>query len=916
MVDSKPPLGPAPSPEKETLDWRRKPGGDGPKGPTRGPKGEKIKANPNLGKDACVQGVLEAAARMGLEPEETTQIKDAMKSVEARRRAERDLDSIEDQFMSKAGEIERNAELGALIEERNAKINILRRKELLAYSDLTNRLFNDPSVGLEARMVGVNRRFAGSRDSVDARAQSYERKYMGGILAALKEAGGYDDFRLKAHNDDVARELWALSFKNRATGRAVTGNETAYKIAQILQTFEEFARLRENRAGAYIRKAEGRAVRNTNDIGRIKREGFELWAAETNKRLDWDRMEIPPEKRDRFLKNAYDAITTGIRRNQQENDIQFAFKGPGNLAKKASASRTFVFKSADDWIEYNKRFGAQDVNEAIMNSLRRSAERTALMEIFGTNPRAMFDSIRDDLLEKHRGQSGPKVLGVSVSKDQRLGRGVLFDRLDAQFKELDGTVNIPGSVSAAYTMQTLRAIISAAKLGAAVISSITDVANLFNTRLTQTGSQYVAMRDSLIAPMEGFSRDADKRAFADVLGVGLDTMLGDVAARFSIGDDLPGMVNKGMGVFYKLNFLGPWTDAMKRAATYMVARDLGRLHRTSWANLDKPYVDMLTRYGIGESEWKIARKGAIDINGKMYLSPDEIELRAEQAATTATKRKYERVADAVRALYVDQSDYASPTPGARERAIMRQGTSNGTISGELLRSFTQFKAFPITVMSKGIGQRLYGGDSADIMGIASFMAYSTALGMVALEAKEVIKRREPRFTGVEEMGDARFFKLLIAGMLQGGGAGIFGDFLFGDYTRFGSSQLATAAGPLAGEAEKALKIINRGMLGPLFSEDGDEIEDSLNDTASELFRFAVGNTPGANLFYARPVLDALFLHQWQEMLNPGYLKRAEQRMKREQRQEPLRSVFGVDIKSPAEAIPRGGGNRAFEGVRD
>ncbi|MEM6668563.1 MAG: hypothetical protein AAF661_05035 [Pseudomonadota bacterium] len=917
MVDDNAPKGPKSTPKSDPLDWRRKDGDTKPlEAGVRKPAS--IKAEPSLGKDACINGVLETAARMGLDDTETAQIKEAMESVEARRRAERDLDDIEDAFMNKAGEIRRNAELGAIIEERNAKINVLRRKEILSLADLTNRLFDDPSVALEAIMVGVNRTFAGSRDSVDARAQAYERKYLGGMLADLKAAGVLEDFRSRVHSDDVARELWALSFRNRVEGLAVTGNDTAYRIAKIINTYERFAVNRQNRAGAFIRLAEGRVVRNTNDVGRIKRAGLGEWSRMIERQLDWDRMDIAPERRAEFLESAFDAVTTGIRRDGQENDIQFAFKGPGNLAKKASASRTFIFKSADDWLEYNKAFGSMDVNDAVMNSLRRSAENTALMERFGTNPRAMFDSIRDELLKKHRAdKERPKSLGVRRSKTERLGQDMTFDRLDAQFKELDGTVNIPGSVSAAYVFQTARAVISAAKLGAAVISSITDLANVANTRLTQTGSQYVALRDSLYAPIEGFSRDADKRAFIDVIGVGLDTMLGDVAARFSVGDDLPGLSNKLMSKFFRYNLLGPWTDAVKRAATYMVARDLGRLNTTSWSKLQAPYRDLLTRYGVGEAEWKIARKGAIDINGQMYLSPDEIEIRAEQAKTPKTRKQYERVADAIRALYVDQSDYASPTPGARERAIMRQGTANGTVAGEALRSMMQFKAFPITVMSKGIGQRLYTSESADIMGLVSFMAYSTLLGMVALEGKEVIKRRSPRFTGVEEFGDEQFRSLVLAGMLQGGGAGILGDFLFGDYNRFGGSGIVTAAGPLIGEAERLRQIVVRGMLGPLMTEDGEEALEALDDTGAELSNFLISNTPGANLFYVRPILDALFLHQWQEILNPGYLKRAENRMKREQRQEPLRYVPILgEIKSPSEAIARGGREQWFDGVRD
>ena len=50
------------------------------------------------------------------------------------------------------------------------------------------------------------------------------------------------------------------------------------------------------------------------------------------------------------------------------------------------------------------------------------------------------------------------------------------------------------------------------------------------------------------------------------------------------------------------------------------------------------------------------------------------------------------------AYFIDSADSAIPTPGARERAIMNQGHERGTVMGEALRLFAQFKSFPITTL--------------------------------------------------------------------------------------------------------------------------------------------------------------------------------------------------------------------------
>jgi hypothetical protein len=64
--------------------------------------------------------------------------------------------------------------------------------------------------------------------------------------------------------------------------------------------------------------------------------------------------------------------------------------------------------------------------------------------------------------------------------------------------------------------------------------------------------------------------------------------------------------------------------------------------------------------------------------------------------------------------------------------------------------------------------------------------------------------------------------------------------------------------------------------------------------AASAFRILIANTPFMNLFYSRIVLDYLVLYQIQEALNPGYLRRMERQVEREQGQEFL--------LAPSEAV--------------
>lgn len=226
-------------------------------------------------------------------------------------------------------------------------------------------------------------------------------------------------------------------------------------------------------------------------------------------------------------------------------------------------------------------------------------------------------------------------------------------------------------------------------------------------------------------------------------------------------------------------------------------------------------------------------------------------------------------------------------PGANERAMLRQGTEPGTALGEAMRFMTQFKAFPVAVISRAWGREFYGGQGRPgaVAGIVHMAVASTVFGYMAMSAKDIAKGRTPR--------DASDPKTWAAAFVQGGGAGIFGDFIVGEYSRFGRSLAATAAGPTLGQLDDVAEMWNRVKAG--------------DDPSAQAFRFMLGNTPFANLFYLRPALDYLFLYQVQEALSPGFLRRFERRVERENKQD--------FILSPAAAIPRGGGDRIFEGVR-
>ncbi|GBQ63192.1 hypothetical protein [Komagataeibacter swingsii] len=106
---------------------------------------------------------------------------------------------------------------------------------------------------------------------------------------------------------------------------------------------------------------------------------------------------------------------------------------------------------------------------------------------------------------------------------------------------------------------------------------------------------------------------------------------------------------------------------------------------------------------------------------------------------------------------------------------------------------------------------------------------------------------------------------------QGGGAWIYGDFLFGEQSRMGNSFLEALAGPTFSDASSLFKMFanSRDMaLGSADAPKGKTFEMNLLQEARR-------ELPFGNLFYTRAALDYLVFYRLQEMMNPGYLRRYE-----------------------------------------
>ncbi|WDY60398.1 hypothetical protein [Pseudomonas sp. PSKL.D1] len=788
-----------------------------------------------------------------------------------------------------ADELAKQAEHAAIIERRNALINVRARARLVAF--VRDQFSDRPDLGVESFLVGTNLARQGSRLSVAAEQKALGDAYIGGMLADLDRADLTAVLARGDSDQDIADALWRIG-KDQDTKDL---NPQVVEIAKIIQKYQEGARIDANRAGASIGKLPGYIARQSHDSEKIGAAGFDRWAEEILSRLD------PATFREggdpmTFLRGVYDGLVSGDHLKSPSGQQPNGFRGPANLAKKLSQERVLHFKDGVAWHEYNQLFGTGNLREAVLRGLDLSGQNTALMRRLGTNPEANLNMAMDVIKEDVRAGGDP----AALANFNTARRGVI----DNRFKEVSGQTRIPGNATQARVAANVRAWQSLSKLGGALLSSFTDLP-VAASEMRYQGQSFLGSLAEMGAGLMKGRGSAEQRQILSAYGVYADSMRGEIMRRFSADDSVGGKMSRGMSHFFRLNGLSWWTDANKASAGLMMAHNLAQNKGKGWGSLNSDFKRALSLYDLDAGKWELLREMDMRMaDGRDYMTPDGIEAISDErigqylsernrpvsaGAIRETRQDLER---SLRAYVNDRVTYAVLEPDARTRSIMNQGTQPGTVPGDLLRFVTQFKSFPAAYMQKTLGRDLYGrGYTPTALGnnfrgirdagialknalmnangeraaLAQLMLWTTAFGYLSMASKDAAKGREPR--------PADDPKTWLAAMVQGGGLGIFGDYLFGEANRFGNTALESAAGPTLGTAADLVNLWARAKEG--------------DDTAASALRLAQNNTPFLNLFYTRIALDHLFLYSVQEALSPGSLRRTEERIRQQNGQEFL-----------------------------
>lgn len=614
-----------------------------------------------------------------------------------------------------------------------------------------------------------------------------------------------------------------------------TGDLNAHEMADGARQALEMLRERANAAGADIGKLENYGVQHSHDSEKVEAAGYDAWREFVMPLLDRERMidgktgvPFTDARLDELLRETHRAISTdGWSRREP------GAAGRPSIANALGQERFLHFRDGPAWRAYNDRFGVGSAYDALMNQIDRTSRDIALMETLGPNPAAGLRWLQDSVV-KSAAEKGTRA--------EREAAGKAAKSLQNLYDEVIGKNREPYNRKLSLVFSTVRSWQVATKLGSATLSATSDVATQQLTRafngLPQTGTLSGYLKHLNPASIED-------RAQAIRLGLGAE----EYARRASgqgrmMGEELIGEIPKrvaeGVLRVSGLNALteaGRWTFGKDfiAAITHNATRDFDQLN--------PGFVRALKRYGFDASEWDRIRATPLkEENGATWLQPFDIADR--------------RLGDRVMAMIQAETDFAVPVGGLEVNALVHSAFKPGTVLGELGRTAFQFKSFTatVTMMHAQRMMALTGWKSRAGYG-AALLLMSTIAGAIALQMKEIAKGKDPR-----PMDDWAFWG---AAGAQGGGAGIYGDFLKSSQSRFGNSFTDVLKGP----AWQTVDTLNSLTLDALW--DAADPKAKVN-YGGRVARALKSEVPGGSLWYARLAFERLMLDQMQSHIDPNY----------------------------------------------
>ncbi|MGH8381742.1 hypothetical protein [Pseudomonas sp.] len=820
----------------------------------------------------CIKAVTQAIGRPLTQPE--------IQGIENRvRRNMKQLAQTDPAWQSKSAADRLNEAATKSAKDLVAEADLKKKRvalTILAHDRIESYMQRFPDQPLE----GLDRLLAFSSDgksgiqSIESATRAIRDDALSGMLDVIDVTKGkfLGLFQDEAGNLALVRELHGED----------SGNAAAKVAAKQFKDTAEQLRQRFNRAGGDVGFLDDWSMPRDHSQVKVARDQAQ-WVsdhvkwANRGKYMNEDGTPMNDQQLTEFLNHAWQTLATGGTNKLEPGNAA----GNGMRANRGSESRQIHYKDAESFIAAQKAYGEKNLLELLTGHIGGAARDIALVEGLGPNPSNQMRYFLD-AGQKATDEAKPK-LADKTAKQRK--------RIEYLYEEVAGTREPPASAAIANGFDTYRALNVASRLGSAVITGITDQGTLGLTAAMNgmPVMQVFANEARMLNPANATDRRLAMRA-----GLGLNQMIGSLnrfgADGLGTTEAIAGRAAKYSQTMaskvMQVSAMNAMTAGGQRAFGATMMDTIGSMTRRlkDFSVMDPVDVKYLERLGVNETDWSVWRlaqpedwRGVGDqvlTSGSIYRIPNADLVPLARQLKTTPQRLKDQAATKLLGTVLDETNMAIIEPGAREKAFMHGGVQRGTVKGELMRSFWQFKSFSIAMMMRHFKRAMAqetGWGKAGYM--AALMASTTVLGGMAIQLNEIASGRDPKNMLDDGALGAPGLRFGAAAFLKGGSLGLYGDFLFSDQTQGGQSALAALGGPIAGDIESIFKL------------KGTAADGNVDSTGGNLVRLLKSHTPAANLWYTKAATDHMIFHQLQEYFSPGYLRNMRRRARKEFGQE-------------------------------
>lgn len=655
-----------------------------------------------------------------------------------------------------------------------------------------------------------------------------------------------------------------------------TGHDAeAVKLGDSMKKVFDSLHERFKQAGGIIGKIDNYfpQVHAKESVGKVSRDE---WVNFVHPLLDKEKMidvetgaPFTPEKLKKTLGDVYNTIVTSGRSDMWQLSTQgetIVGRG-GDIDTSSDNSRFLHFADADSFIKYNRQFGVGDngLIGTFVSHINTMSRKIAVLEKLGPKPNAMMRFM--DFKMKAEGEAPFKRRWAQAEYRVLTSQFEHGDADSTWWRMLTGTQNwIRGSMLGGGVLSALPdTMMMAATAKINGLDSVRVLGNYLKMMAPGESSlKQMAKRSGYIMETVAGSAIGDTRFAGEAMGKG--------APRF-----FANMMNEMSGLQRTTRAT---MDGIAMEASATLAEHIDA--KTPWADVHPDLKANLGRYGITEGDWgNLHKAGTFDNGDAKFLLTSELRVDPNLDAKTS-KGLADKLDD-----WINGMRRASATePTIATRALTSGAIMGGLESGAggaatperaIASTLGLFKSFPITsIMTHLLPAIRRAQVDRQFDHLAMVMIGTTVMGAVSQQLKELSKGKT--------MQDMDSYKFWTRATLQGGGLGVYGDFLFGDYSRFGQSPLTTMGGPVVGLIDDLMHA-TKGNLDKVLNENGDRAD---TNVARDLFRVAKRNLPLVSVWYARLAIERLVLDNLERLVDPNFdtrIHKYEQKQKKETGQD-------------------------------